>query len=78
MQLRHISPRSAEWLDAVYDGGGGRGWQQKLASDEKAKLRHEGNAPPGTDAMYGHARADGDSGNTPLPDYGLAGDSVSR
>jgi hypothetical protein len=76
MQLRHISPRSAEWLDAVYDGGGGRGWQQKLASDDKAKLRHEGNAPPGSDSVF--ARADDDSGQTPLPDYGLAAESVSR
>jgi hypothetical protein len=39
MQIRHISPRSAEWLDALYDGGG-RGWD-KLAPEEKARLRHQ-------------------------------------
>jgi len=39
MQIRHISPRSAEWLDALYDGGG-KGWD-KLAPEEKARLRHQ-------------------------------------
>jgi hypothetical protein len=39
MQIRHISPRSAEWIDALYDGGG-RGWD-KLAPEEKARLRHQ-------------------------------------
>ena len=39
MQIRHISPRSAEWIDALYDGGG-KGWD-KLAPEEKARLRHQ-------------------------------------
>jgi hypothetical protein len=40
MQLRHISPRSTDWMDAMDEGGGGRGWE-KLAPEEKIKLRRE-------------------------------------
>ncbi len=36
MQLRHISPRSSEWVDAMDEGG--RGWE-KLAPEELEKLR---------------------------------------
>jgi hypothetical protein len=39
MQLRHISPRSSDWVDAM-DEGGGRGWE-KLAPEERNKLRTE-------------------------------------
>ena len=39
MQLRHISPRSIDWVDAM-DEGGGRGWE-KLGPEERVKLRHE-------------------------------------
>ena len=39
MQLRHISPRSIDWVDAM-DEGGGRGWD-KLGPEERAKLRHQ-------------------------------------
>jgi hypothetical protein len=38
MQLRHISPRSSDWVDAM-DEGGGRGWE-KLAPEELTKLRY--------------------------------------
>ena len=37
MQLRHISPRSTDWMDAMDEGGGGRGWE-KLAPEERTKL----------------------------------------
>ena len=37
MQLRHISPRSIDWMDAMEEGSGGRGWE-KLAPEERAKL----------------------------------------
>jgi hypothetical protein len=37
MQLRHISPRSIDWMDAMDEGSGGRGWE-KLAPEERAKL----------------------------------------
>jgi hypothetical protein len=37
MQLRHISPRSSDWMDAMDEGAGGRGWE-KLAPEERVKL----------------------------------------
>jgi hypothetical protein len=37
MQLRHISPRSIDWLDAMDEDGGGRGWE-RLGPEEQAKL----------------------------------------
>ena len=37
MQLRHISPRSSDWMDAMDEGAGGRGWE-KLAPEEREKL----------------------------------------
>ena len=40
MQLRHISPRSTDWMDAMDEGSGGRGWE-KLAPEERAKLLRE-------------------------------------
>lgn len=43
MHLRHISPRSSDWMDAMDEGSGGRGWE-RLAPEEREKLlreRHE-------------------------------------
>src|SRR5580692_8438515 len=40
MQLRHISPRSIDWMDAMDEGSGGRGWE-KLAPEERIKLLRE-------------------------------------
>ncbi len=40
MQLRHISPRSSDWMDAMDEGGGGR-WWEKLAPEEREKLLRE-------------------------------------
>ena len=37
MQLRHISPRSSDWKDAMDEGMGGRGWE-RLAPEERVKL----------------------------------------
>jgi hypothetical protein len=37
MQLRHISPRSIDWMDAMDEGAGGRGWE-RLAPEEQEKL----------------------------------------
>jgi hypothetical protein len=37
MQLRHISPRSNDWKDAMDEGMGGRGWE-RLAPEERVKL----------------------------------------
>ena len=35
MQLRHISPRSSDWKDAMDEGA--RGWE-RLAPEERVKL----------------------------------------
>jgi hypothetical protein len=40
MQLRHISPRSIDWVDAMDEGAGGQGWE-KLGPEERVKLRHQ-------------------------------------
>jgi hypothetical protein len=40
MQLRHISPRSIDWVDAMDEGAGGRGWE-RLAPEERVKLRQQ-------------------------------------
>jgi hypothetical protein len=40
MQLRHISPRSSDWMDAMDEESGGRGWE-KLAPEERVKLLRE-------------------------------------
>jgi hypothetical protein len=37
MQLRHISPRSIDWMDAMDEEAGGRGWE-RLAPEEQEKL----------------------------------------
>ncbi len=40
MQLRHISPRSIDWMDAMDEEGGSRGWE-KLGPEEQVKLLRE-------------------------------------
>ena len=40
MHLRHISPRSSDWMDAMDEGSGGRGWE-RLAPEEREKLLRE-------------------------------------
>ena len=37
MHLRHISPGSNDWKDAMDEGEGGRGWE-RLAPEERVKL----------------------------------------
>ena len=37
MQLRHISPGSNEWKDAMDEREAGRGWE-RLAPEERVKL----------------------------------------
>ena len=51
MQLRHISPRSIDWMDAMDEGSGGRGWE-KLAPEERTKLLRDrqGERQPGRQA----------------------------
>jgi hypothetical protein len=45
MQLRHISPRSIDWMDAMDEGSGGRGWE-KLAPEERTKLLRDRQGEP--------------------------------
>ena len=40
MHLRHISPRSSDWMDAMDEEAGGRGWG-RLAPEEQEKLLRE-------------------------------------
>ena len=67
MQLRHISPRSSEWVDAM-EGGGGQGWD-KLAPEELSKLRQ------GAEAM-GQGQGSDESGAA--EDYGWGAEAASR
>lgn len=57
MQLRHISPRSIDWMDAMDEDGGGRGWE-RLAPEEQAKLlrqkRDAGTPETGGDGIGGY------------------------
>jgi hypothetical protein len=69
MQLRHISPRSIDWMDAMDEGAGGRGWE-KLAPEERIKLLRERRDEGGG---YGYAqKAEGSGGQ------GLGFASASR
>ena len=62
MQLRHISPRSSDWMDAMDEGAGGRGWE-KLAPEERIKLRRDSHArvrqEPEAGVVNGHQAAQG-------------------
>ena len=76
MQLRHISPGSSDWVDAMDEGGGGRGWE-KLAPEERNRLRMGaqaagtwGTAPP--EDGDEHEDDDGED------DYGWGRGSASR
>ena len=39
MTLRHISPRSIDWMDAMDEGAGGRGWERLLPEEQEKLLR---------------------------------------
>lgn len=72
MQLRHISPRSSDWVDAMDEGG--RGWE-KLAPEERSKLRLDGEYA----SVWG--RESEEAGRTTTGDandYGWSADSASR
>ena len=71
MQLRHISPRSTDWMDAM-DEGGGHGWE-KLAPEERVKLLREQHESGGSSrwaeasagqppSLTGHSARTGDQG----------------
>lgn len=52
MQLRHISPRSIDWMDAMDEGSGGRGWE-RLAPEEQVKLHRDRRDSGETTALMG-------------------------
>jgi hypothetical protein len=70
MQLRHISPRSSDWMDAMDEGG--RGWE-KLAPEERSRLRQEAQA-----ATSWQGQAEGEHGGDGGDDYGWGDGSASR
>jgi len=39
MTLRHITPRSIDWMDAMDEGAGGRGWERLLPEEQEKLLR---------------------------------------
>ena len=58
MQLRHISPRSSDWKDAMDEGMGGRGWE-KLAPEEREKLLKDRRDEDGDSKRAGPTRSGG-------------------
>jgi hypothetical protein len=85
MTLRHISPRSIDWMDAMDEGAGGRGWE-KLAPEERIKLR-EGEYASEYASAWAQERQDGQERQeskqepTEAPkddDYGWEAVSASR
>jgi len=69
MQLRHISPRSIDWKDAMDEGMGGRGWE-RLAPEERVKLLQERREEDGDLSRAGPTR----TGRV----HGLAAASASK
>ena len=63
MQLRHISPRSIDWMDAMDEGSGGRGWE-KLAPEERTKLLRDRQGQPEAAGQNGHNGHNGWSSTT--------------
>ena len=64
MQLRHISPGSTDWMDAMDEEGGGRGWET-LAPEERVKLLRERRDEEGEPSGGG-----GSSGGSGAPGHG--------
>jgi hypothetical protein len=58
MQLRHISPRSIDWKDAMDEGMGGRGWE-RLAPEERVKLLRDRRDENGDLSRAGPSRTAG-------------------
>lgn len=58
MHLRHISPRSSDWMDAMDEEAGGRGWG-RLAPEEQEKLLRERRGQSGAQSAATANRYDG-------------------
>ena len=78
MTLRHISPRSIDWIDAMDEGAGGRGWE-RLAPEEQEKLlrdRQTASSKSGTSAKSARSRVGPEQ--QPQPGQGFEFASPSR
>jgi hypothetical protein len=75
MHLRHISPRSIDWMDAMDEGAGGRGWE-RLAPEEREKLLRE--RRPDDDAKSGRVAAESAHGRVATMAQGIALPSASK
>ena len=74
MTLRHISPRSIDWMDAMDEGAGGRGWE-RLAPEEQEKLLRDRHM---TGASAKSARSRVGPEQQPQPGQGFEFASPSR
>jgi hypothetical protein len=73
MQLRHISPGSSDWVDAMDEGG--RGWE-KLGPEERMKLRM--NEYSSVWGKQEEAQGNDDRVDQAEDDYGWGEPSASR
>ena len=79
MHLRHISPRSSDWMDAMDEEAGGRGWE-RLAPEEQEKLLRERRGQPSAQSAAPGSPYDGPlAGRSRRPAVqGLAPPSASK
>ena len=77
MQLRHISPGSTDWMDAMDEEVGGRGWE-KLAPEERVKLLRERRDEEASPSWGGDRGGGGPSENGSGPGQGFVLMSPSR
>jgi hypothetical protein len=78
MQLRHISPRSSDWKDAMDEGMGGRGWE-RLAPEERLKLLRDRREEDGGLSRAGPLSAVRRPGGAAAgPTHGFAAASASK
>ena len=76
MTLRHISPRSIDWMDAMDEGAGGRGWE-RLAPEEQEKLLRDRHTT-GTSAKSARSRVGPEQEQQPQAGQGFEFASPSR
>jgi hypothetical protein len=77
MQLRHISPRSSDWLDAMDEEAGGREWE-RLDPEELDKLRVGAQMAGTWDLRGEEGREPEDSSPGAQGAYGWRAGSASR
>jgi len=76
MTLRHISPRSIDWMDAMDEGAGGRGWE-RLAPEEQEKLLRDRHTMSAS-AKSARSRVGPEQPQSPQPGQGFEFASPSR